>query len=65
MPRDGCFFVECGVFKVECSRRAQAENLLITVNCVSRPVHVSAYKTLNSPQGLIRCRELSDLSEVG
>ena len=29
-----------GSFLVECSRRAQAENLLKTATCVDRPVHV-------------------------
>ena len=55
--RDGTFFVEC-------SRRAQAKNLLKTVTFVDRPVLVSVHKTLNSSRGVIRCRELSDLSEV-
>ena len=53
-----------GSFHVECSRRAQAENLLKTVTFVDRPVHVCVYKILNSFRGVIRCRELSDLSEV-
>ena len=49
---------------MECSRRAQAENPLKTVTFVDRPVNVFVYKTLNSSRGVIRCRELSDLSEV-
>ena len=53
-----------GSFLVECSRRAQAENLLKTATFVDRPVHVCVHKTLNSSKGVIRCRELSDLSEV-
>ena len=53
-----------GSFLVECPRRAQAENLFKTVTFVDRPVHVFVHKTLNSSRGVIRCRELSDLSEV-
>ena len=53
-----------GSFLVDCSRRAQAENLLKTATFVDRPVHVCVHKTLNSSKGVIRCRELSDLSEV-
>ena len=37
-----------GSFHVECSRRAQAENLLRTATFVDRPVHVCVHKTLNS-----------------
>ena len=53
-----------GSFLVECSRRAQAEILLKTATFADRPVHVCVHKTLNSSKGVIRCRELSDLSEV-
>ena len=53
-----------GSFLVECSRRAQAENLMRTTTFVDRPVHVSMHKTLNSSRGVIRCRELSLLSEA-
>ena len=53
-----------GSFLVECSRKTQAENLVKTVNFVDRPVHVSVHKTLNSSCGVIRCRELSDMSEI-
>ena len=35
-----------------------------TVHFVDRPVHVSVHKTLNSSRGVIRCRELSDMSEI-
>ena len=56
--------VRDGSFLVECTRRSQAENLLRTVSFFvfffDRPVH----KTLNSSRGVIRCRELSDMSEV-
>ena len=51
-----------GSFLVECSRKTQAENLLKTVNFVDRPVHVSVHRTLNSSRGVIKCRELSDMS---
>ena len=37
-----------GSFLVECSRRAQAENLLKTVTFIDCPVHVCVHKTLNS-----------------
>ena len=53
-----------GSFLMECSRRAQAENLFKTATFVDRPVHVCVHKTLNSSKDVIRCRELSDLSEV-
>ncbi|WP_419612073.1 hypothetical protein, partial [Thiolapillus sp.] len=53
-----------GSFLVECSRKTQAENLLKTVHFVDRPVHVSVHKTLNSSRGVIRCRDLSDMSET-
>ena len=48
---------------MECSRRVQAENLLKTVTFVDCPVHLSV-KTFNSSLGVIRCHELSGLSEV-
>ena len=53
-----------GSLLVECSRKAQAENLLKTVNFEDRPMHVSVHKTLNSFRGVIRYRELSDMSEI-
>ena len=53
-----------GSFPVECSRKTQAENLLKTVNFVDRPVHAPVHKTLNSSRGVIRCRELSELSRM-
>ena len=40
-----------GSFLVECSRRAQAENLMRTTTFVNRLVHVSMHKTLNSFRG--------------
>ena len=53
-----------GSFLVECSRKTQAENLLNTVNFVDRPVHVSVHKTLIWSRGVIRCQELTDMSEI-
>ena len=55
--RDGSFLVECG-------KRAQAQNLLRTNRFMDRPVRVSIHKTLNSSRGVIRCRDLDDMSEV-
>ena len=55
--RDGSFFVECG-------KRAQAQNLLQTNRFVDRSVKVSVHETLNSSRGVIRCRDLADMSEV-
>ena len=55
--RDGSFLVECG-------KRAQAQNLLQTNHFVDGPVRVSVHKTLNSSQGVIRCQDLADMSEV-
>ena len=53
-----------GSFLVECSRRAQEENLVKTVTFADHPVPVFVHETVNSSRGMIRCRELSDLSEV-
>ena len=55
--RDGSFLVECG-------KRAQVQNLLRTNRFIDRPVKVSIHKTLNSSRGVIRCRDLADMSEV-
>ena len=55
--RDGSFLIECG-------KRAQTQNLLWTNRFIDRPVKVSIHKTLNSSRGLIRCRDLADMSEV-
>ena len=51
-------------FLVECGKRAQAQNLLPTNRFIDRPVRVLIHKTLNSSQGVIRCRDLADMSEV-
>ena len=45
-------------------KRAQAQNLLWTNRFIDGPVRVSVHKTLNSSQGVIRCRDLADMSEV-
>ena len=55
--RDGSFLVECG-------KRAQAQNLLQTNRFIDRPVRVTIHKTLNSSRGVIRCRDLADMTEV-
>ena len=55
--RDGSFLKECG-------KRAQAQNLLRTNRFTDRPVKVSIHKTLDSSRGVIRCRDLADMSEV-
>ena len=58
--------VRDGSFLVECSRRTQVENLLKTVTFVYRPVHVGVHTTFFFffSRGVIRCRDLFDLSEV-
>ena len=55
--RDGSFLVECG-------KMAQAQNPLQTNRFVDRSVRVSIHKTLNSSRGVIRCRDLADMSEA-
>ena len=55
--RDGSFLVQCG-------KSAQAQNLLRTNRFIDRPVKVSIHKTLNSSRGVIRCRDLADMSDV-
>ena len=55
--RDGSFLVEHG-------KRAQAQNLLRTNRFINRPVGVAIHKTLNSFRGVIRCRDLADMTEV-
>ena len=58
--RDGSFLVH----PVECARKSQAMGLLKTTRFVDRPVRVSIHKALNSPRGVIRCRELSGMTET-
>ena len=52
-----------GSFLIECVKKHQANNLLRTVKIVDRPVKVTIHKALNSSKGVIRCRELLDLTE--
>ena len=49
---------------IECGKRAQAQNLLRTNRFIDRPVKVLIHKTLNTSRGVIRCRDLADMSEV-
>ena len=51
-------------FLVECARKSQAMGLLKTTRFVDRPVRVSIHKALNSSRGVIRCRELSGMTEM-
>ena len=53
-----------GSFLVECARKSQAMGLLKTTRIVDRPVRVSIHKALNSSRGVIRCRELSGMTEM-
>ena len=49
---------------MECGKRAQAQNLPLTNRFIDRLVKVSIHKTLNYSRGIIRCRDLADMSEV-
>ena len=53
-----------GSFLVECARKLQAMGLLKTTRFVDRSVRVSSHKALNSSRGVIRCRELSGMTEM-
>ena len=53
-----------GSFLVECARKSQAMSLLKTTRFVDRPIRVSIHKALNSSRGVIRCRELSGMTET-
>ena len=53
-----------GSFLVECARKSQAMGLLKTTRLVDRPVRVSIHKALNSSRGVIRCHELSGMTEM-
>ena len=53
-----------GSFLVECARKSQAMDLLKTTRFVDRPVRVSIHKALNSSRGVIRCHELSGVTET-
>ena len=50
-----------GSFLVECNR---ATNLLKTEHFVDRLVQVTIHKTLNSSKGVIRCKDMSGMSEL-
>ena len=52
-----------GSYLVECARKPQAMGLLKTTQFTDRPVRVSIHKALNSSRGVIRCRELSGMTE--
>ena len=45
-------------------QKGPGPNLLQTNRFIDRPVKVSIHKTLNSFRGVIRCRDLTDMSEV-
>ena len=49
---------------MECARKSQAMDLLKTTRFVDRPVRVSIHKALNSSRGVIRCHELSGVTET-
>ena len=49
---------------MECARKSQAMGLLKTTRFVDRPIRVSIHKALNSSRGVIRCRELSGMTET-
>ena len=51
-------------FLVECGKRAQVQNLLRTNRFIDRPVRVSIHKTVNSYRGVIRYRDLAEMSQV-
>ena len=53
-----------GSFLVECARKSQVMGLLKTTRFVDSPVRVSIHKASNSSRGVIRCRELSDMTEM-
>ena len=52
-----------GSLLVECARKPQAIGLLQTTQFTDRPVRVSVHKALNSSRSVIRCRELSGMTE--
>ena len=53
-----------GSFLVECARKSQAMGLLKTTWFVDGPVRVSIHKALNASHGIIRCCELSSMTEM-
>ena len=56
--KDGAFLVECPSEKA--SRSLQRRN---ETDFIDRPIRVSEHKTLNTCKGVIRCRELEDVSD--
>ena len=58
--------MKSGVFLVECSTRKASDSLLKMSGkiFVDRPIKVSVHPQLNSSKGIIRCRELKDVSET-
>ena len=48
---------------IECNTRIQARSLERTTMLVTVPVKVTPHRTLNSCQGIIRCREIYDMTE--
>ncbi len=52
-----------GTLMLECDKRSQATTLSKMKEFMSIPVRVTPHKTLNSSQGVIRCWELSDMSD--
>ena len=46
------------------ARKSQAMGLLKTTRFVDRPIHDSIHKALNSSCGVIRCHELSSMTET-
>ena len=48
---------------VEVSKKSHAENLLKSKVLANVPIKVTVHRTLNSSRGVIRCRELSGMTE--
>ena len=53
-----------GSFLVEGARKSQAMGLLKTTRFVYRPIHDSTHKALSSSCSVIRCHELSGMTET-
>ena len=53
-----------GSFLAQGARKSQAMGLLKTTRFVDRPIHDSIHKALNSSCGVIRCHELSGMTET-
>ncbi len=52
-----------GSLLLECDRQSQARTLQRTSRLGQVPVRVSPHKTMNSCQGIIRCRDIADMAE--